>query len=139
MGFRVDVGAPDKIRTCDLCLRRAALYPAELRVRPPRDSTTGCDGPRGAGRAPHPPASRMSVRRPGHPAARPRRGVLTKNSQAPLYFAIMTTDSRYFCIRPFTHLQMEPNGEVKICCIATDVVRDGDRRMNLQVDSLDEI
>src|SRR5258708_9865632 len=26
------VGAPDKIRTCDLCLRRAALYPAELRV-----------------------------------------------------------------------------------------------------------
>jgi hypothetical protein len=26
-------GAPDKIRTCDLCLRRAALYPAELRVQ----------------------------------------------------------------------------------------------------------
>lgn len=26
-------GAPDRIRTCDLCLRRAALYPAELRVR----------------------------------------------------------------------------------------------------------
>jgi hypothetical protein len=25
-------GAPDRIRTCDLCLRRAALYPAELRV-----------------------------------------------------------------------------------------------------------
>ena len=25
-------GAPDTIRTCDLCLRRAALYPAELRV-----------------------------------------------------------------------------------------------------------
>ena len=23
-------GAPDRIRTCDLCLRRAALYPAEL-------------------------------------------------------------------------------------------------------------
>ncbi|MBI3513244.1 MAG: SPASM domain-containing protein [Proteobacteria bacterium] len=49
------------------------------------------------------------------------------------------TDSRYFCIRPFTHLQIEPNGEAKICCIATDVVRDGGRRMNLQVDSLDEI
>ena len=29
---RVD-GAPDTIRTCDLCLRRATLYPAELRVR----------------------------------------------------------------------------------------------------------
>jgi hypothetical protein len=26
-------GAPDRIRTCDLCLRRAALYPAELRVQ----------------------------------------------------------------------------------------------------------
>ncbi len=26
------IGAPDRIRTCDLCLRRAALYPAELRV-----------------------------------------------------------------------------------------------------------
>ena len=26
-------GAPDRIRTYDLCLRRAALYPAELRVR----------------------------------------------------------------------------------------------------------
>ena len=27
-----ETGAPDRIRTCDLCLRRAALYPAELRV-----------------------------------------------------------------------------------------------------------
>src|ERR1700688_4800126 len=26
-------GGPDTIRTCDLCLRRAALYPAELRVQ----------------------------------------------------------------------------------------------------------
>src|SRR5260221_14787240 len=81
----------------------------------------------------------MSVRRPVAPRGATESGFLTKNSEAQLYFAIMTTDSRYFCIRPFTHLQMEPNGEVKICCIATDVVRDGDRRMNLQVDSLDEI
>ncbi len=28
-----DFGAPDRIRTCGLRLRRAALYPAELRVR----------------------------------------------------------------------------------------------------------
>src|SRR5262245_23420910 len=28
----LSAGAPDKIRTCDLCLRRAALYPAELRA-----------------------------------------------------------------------------------------------------------
>ena len=27
-----EVGAPDRIRTYGLCLRRAALYPAELRV-----------------------------------------------------------------------------------------------------------
>ena len=33
MAYSGDVnGAPDTIRTCDLCLRRAALYPAELRV-----------------------------------------------------------------------------------------------------------
>jgi hypothetical protein len=31
-GDDVVCGAPDRIRTCDLCLRRAALYPAELRV-----------------------------------------------------------------------------------------------------------
>jgi hypothetical protein len=30
--FFLLVGAPDRIRTCDLCLRRATLYPAELRV-----------------------------------------------------------------------------------------------------------
>ena len=31
--YKRRVGAPDRIRTCDLCLRRAALYPAELRVQ----------------------------------------------------------------------------------------------------------
>src|SRR5689334_12824665 len=31
--FESRPGAPDRIRTYDLCLRRAALYPAELRVR----------------------------------------------------------------------------------------------------------
>ena len=30
---KAKIGAPDTIRTCDLCLRRATLYPAELRVR----------------------------------------------------------------------------------------------------------
>ena len=29
----LDYGAPERIRTSDLCLRRAALYPAELRAR----------------------------------------------------------------------------------------------------------
>ncbi len=27
------LGAPDTVRTCDPCLRRAVLYPAELRAR----------------------------------------------------------------------------------------------------------
>ena len=36
-------GAPDRIRTCDLCLRRAALYPAELRV-PERFYMRACGG-----------------------------------------------------------------------------------------------
>ena len=31
-------GAPERIRTSDLCLRRAALYPAELRARDHLDS-----------------------------------------------------------------------------------------------------
>ena len=33
------IGAPDRIRTCDLRLRRAPLYPAELRVQPARHYT----------------------------------------------------------------------------------------------------
>jgi hypothetical protein len=33
MGFIGKFGAPEGIRTPDLCLRRAALYPAELRAQ----------------------------------------------------------------------------------------------------------
>ena len=33
MGESVKNGAPDRIRTCDLWLRRPALYPTELRAR----------------------------------------------------------------------------------------------------------
>jgi hypothetical protein len=36
------IGAPDEIRTHDLCLRRAALYPAELRV--PTGAASRADG-----------------------------------------------------------------------------------------------
>ena len=31
-GVQIQNGAPDRIRTCDPCLRRAILYPAELRA-----------------------------------------------------------------------------------------------------------
>ena len=44
-------GGPDTIRTCDLCLRRAALYPAELRVRNGRNVIDGAGGDKGG--APH--------------------------------------------------------------------------------------
>jgi hypothetical protein len=53
-------GAPDTIRTCDLCLRRATLYPAELRVR--ESSFSRLAGPR----------QRAPVRDDGG-GARPRR------------------------------------------------------------------
>ena len=36
-------GAPERIRTSDLCLRRAALYPAELRARSVLDSGRGIE------------------------------------------------------------------------------------------------
>ena len=32
-GFEEEGGAPDRIRACDLRLRRETLYPAELRAR----------------------------------------------------------------------------------------------------------
>jgi hypothetical protein len=37
------LGAPGEIRTHDLCLRRAALYPAELRVRDSFSAASGWD------------------------------------------------------------------------------------------------
>jgi hypothetical protein len=40
IGFVGKFGAPEGIRTPDLCLRRAALYPAELRAREGLDSGT---------------------------------------------------------------------------------------------------
>src|SRR6185437_7237072 len=38
--LRAFAGAPDTIRTCDLCLRRATLYPAELRVPVPAEASS---------------------------------------------------------------------------------------------------
>ena len=49
-------GAPGTIRTCDLCLRRAALYPAELRVLSAnRFRTIGKPGGAGNGLGKSPP------------------------------------------------------------------------------------
>src|SRR5258705_13226794 len=51
-------GAPDRIRTCDLCLRRAALYPAELRVPRGRETSARTRTRKGS-------KKRMPGRRPG--------------------------------------------------------------------------
>ncbi len=51
--FILLVGAPEGIRTPDLCLRRAALYPAELRAPRTRTSPVNSEtAPRGNGRRP---------------------------------------------------------------------------------------
>ena len=79
-------GAPDTIRTCDLCLRRATLYPAELRVREGSFSrlargrqrpNRGCFGP--AARL-----ERQGVRRSSHvgPAKSTIRGYSGTSSSA---------------------------------------------------------
>ena len=44
--FQSVIGAPDTIRTCDLCLRRATLYPAELRVPVGRTNDRPCNNAR---------------------------------------------------------------------------------------------
>ena len=44
LGCESKMVAPDRIRTCGLCLRRAALYPAELRVLGAWDARARHDG-----------------------------------------------------------------------------------------------
>src|SRR5205085_5820654 len=69
-GTALKHGAPDRIRTCGLCLRRAALYPAELRVRAEEALSKGggrgleAFGPRAAAAAP-PRPRRLSQRKSG--------------------------------------------------------------------------
>ena len=59
-----NAGAPDRIRTCGLCLRRAALYPAELRVR-------RGGGPLSKGRCVAPAAKSCRLRKGSSKVARP--------------------------------------------------------------------
>jgi MoaA/NifB/PqqE/SkfB family radical SAM enzyme len=44
-----------------------------------------------------------------------------------------------FCVLAWNHLQIAPNGTVKMCCIASEDVSDGDRIMSLYTDTYDEI
>ena len=62
-GPRYKSGAPGEIRTHDLCLRRATLYPAELRVRRGRSDGAGGHHSQTAG------ATQMGARAGGVPAA----------------------------------------------------------------------
>jgi hypothetical protein len=64
--LRLRIGAPDWIRTSDLRLRRATLYPAELRAR-------GWPLKRGRNHSPGAPASPFGTRGVGAGPVRPRR------------------------------------------------------------------
>lgn len=44
-----------------------------------------------------------------------------------------------FCILAWNHLQIAPNGTVKMCCIASEDISDGKRPMSLYTDSYDDI
>jgi MoaA/NifB/PqqE/SkfB family radical SAM enzyme len=44
-----------------------------------------------------------------------------------------------FCVLAWNHLQIAPNGTVKMCCIASEDISDGRRTMSLYTDTYDEI
>lgn len=44
-----------------------------------------------------------------------------------------------FCILPWTHFASEPTGTVRPCCIATEVIQDGNTSYNLEKHSVKEI
>jgi MoaA/NifB/PqqE/SkfB family radical SAM enzyme len=44
-----------------------------------------------------------------------------------------------FCVLAFNHLQIAPNGTVKMCCIAGEDIADGDRAMSLYSDTYEDI
>ena len=43
------------------------------------------------------------------------------------------------CILPWIHLEVVPEGNAKICCVAGEAVRDKTRPMNVAENSLEEI
>ena len=67
-----EIGGPDTIRTCGLCLRRATLYPAELRVR---RALIACHG---------------RLRKP-QPANRPAGAALASPATPPLHWRRVST------------------------------------------------
>ena len=56
------IGAPDRIRTCDPCLRRAVLYPTELRALGLEPLKRGGNHSPGAAPRPFPGARRCGSR-----------------------------------------------------------------------------
>src|SRR5271154_3884787 len=44
-----------------------------------------------------------------------------------------------FCVLAWNHLQIAPNGTVKMCCIAGEDISDGPRALSLYTDSYEEI
>jgi hypothetical protein len=100
-------GAPDTIRTCDLCLRRATLYPAELRVL---DSVPLADWPRignalAGGRTP-----------PGGRSGRLRRLVARAMATGRTHPGQMTTNSRHRTIAAGRKYPCARNHGKPECC-----------------------
>jgi len=44
-----------------------------------------------------------------------------------------------FCVLAWNHLQIAPNGTVKMCCIASEDIHDKGRPMSLYTDTYEEI
>src|SRR4030095_585817 len=44
-----------------------------------------------------------------------------------------------FCVLPWMHLEVMPEGDAKICCVAKEAIRDGDLPMNVARHSLEQI
>ncbi len=51
----------------------------------------------------------------------------------------MPKDKKNLCILPWTHLSTDPLGTLRPCCIAKDVIKDGDHTYNIKKDSLIDV
>src|SRR5271163_2857313 len=49
------------------------------------------------------------------------------------------TTNKAFCILPWMHLTVLPEGTAKICCVANSCIKSGAAELSLQTDSLEAI
>src|SRR5262245_53767185 len=48
-------------------------------------------------------------------------------------------ESKFFCVLPWLHLALFPEGSAKLCCVAGSCVSSGGDPLSLQTDTLEEI